>query len=229
MSAWPTYPIFELGKVTTGPSTSEEDLYGGDIPFVTPAELDRTDPVIAASRTLSPLGSAKARTLPRDTVMVCCIGSLGKVGISGRTVATNQQINSVVFDETRVWPRYGFYACRLLKPRLEMMAPATTVAIVNKSKFEKLEIPVPPLAAQRRIAEILDCGPSAEPPSPNSTPSHSPSTSTNLATPPPIRKVGQYGHWATWVRNSATEHRTSLAPSENLLCGFPMWSAAQST
>jgi type I restriction enzyme S subunit len=37
-----------------------------------------------------------------------------------------------------------------------MMAPATTVAIVNKSKFEKLTIPVPPLSEQRRIAEILD-------------------------------------------------------------------------
>ncbi|MGB5038888.1 MAG: restriction endonuclease subunit S, partial [Blastocatellia bacterium] len=84
------------------------------------------------------------------------IGSLGKVGISGRTVATNQQINSVEFDQTRVWPRYGVYACRLLKPRLESMAPATTVAIVNKSKFERLEIPVPPLPEQQRIAEVLD-------------------------------------------------------------------------
>lgn len=88
--------------------------------------------------------------------MVCCIGSLGKVGISGRTVATNQQVNSVEFDPTCIWPRYGFYACRLLKPSLELMAPATTVAIVNKSKFEKLRIPVPPLTEQRRIAEILD-------------------------------------------------------------------------
>ncbi len=88
--------------------------------------------------------------------MVCCIGSLGKVGISGRTVATNQQINSVVFNASRIWPRFGFYACRLLKSKLETMAPATTVAIVSKSKFERLTIPVPPLAEQRQIAMVLD-------------------------------------------------------------------------
>jgi type I restriction enzyme, S subunit len=35
-------------------------------------------------------------------------------------------------------------------------APATTVAIVSKSKFEQLKIAVPPLDEQKRIAAILD-------------------------------------------------------------------------
>ena len=158
MTVWSQQSIASLGTVTTGstPRTSEEYFYGGDIPFVTPAELDQIDPITTATRTLSESGSREARLLPEGTVMVCCIGSLGKVGIAGRPVATNQQINSVVFDPRRVWPRFGFYACRLLKSKLQTMAPATTVAIVSKSKFERLEIPVPPLAEQRRIAEVLD-------------------------------------------------------------------------
>lgn len=158
MSPWPHQPISSLGTVITGstPKTSEEHFYGGDIPFVTPAELDQTDPIMNAARTLSETGSQESRLLPEGTVMVCCIGSLGKVGISGRTVASNQQINSVIFDPKIVWPRFGFYACRLLKPRLEALAPATTVPIVNKSKFGQLEIPVPSLEEQKRIADILD-------------------------------------------------------------------------
>lgn len=88
--------------------------------------------------------------------MVCCIGSLGKIGIAGRMLATNQQINSVEFNPALIWPKFGFYACQQLKSKLVTMAPATTVPIVSKSKFEKLEIPVPPLVDQRRIAAILD-------------------------------------------------------------------------
>ena len=155
---WPHQPIADLGTVITGstPKTAEESFYGGDLPFVTPAELDQIEPVTTAARTLSESGGIEVRLLPEGAVMVCCIGSLGKIGIAGRTVATNQQINSVVFDPGRIWPKFGFYACRLLKAKLTSMAPATTVAIVSKSKFERLKIPVPPLAEQRRIAEVLD-------------------------------------------------------------------------
>lgn len=158
MTTYPLEPLGSLGTVTTGstPKTSRDDFYGGNIPFVTPADLDQDSPVIATTRTLTAVGAMEARILAEDTVMVCCIGSLGKVGIAGRPVATNQQINSITFDPNLVWPRFGFYACRQLRPKLEGMAPATTVPIVSKSKFERLEIPLPPLQEQRRIAAILD-------------------------------------------------------------------------
>jgi type I restriction enzyme S subunit len=44
----------------------------------------------------------------------------------------------------------------LLAPTMERLAPATTLPILSKSKFEGLSIPVPPLDQQRRIAAILD-------------------------------------------------------------------------
>jgi type I restriction enzyme S subunit len=155
---WPLKRLAELGVVTTGstPRTAESRFYGGDLPFVTPSELDVCLPITTTPRTLTDEGAAEARVLPEGAVMVCCIGSLGKIGIAGRSVATNQQINSVVFDRDKVWPGFGFYACRLLKPKLDCMAPATTLPIVSKSKFAELTIPVPPLAEQRRIAEVLD-------------------------------------------------------------------------
>jgi type I restriction enzyme, S subunit len=155
---WALKKLGELGAVSTGstPPTSESRYYDGDLPFVTPAELDMGLPVTTTPRTLTIEGAAHTRILPEGAVMVCCIGSLGKIGIAGRSVATNQQINSVVFDRDQVLPQYGFYACRLLKPKLESMAPATTVPIVSKSKFADLTIPVPPVAEQWRIAQVLN-------------------------------------------------------------------------
>lgn len=153
-----TATLDSLGTIQTGstPSTADESLWGGELPFVTPAELDQPEPILAALRTLSDAGVAQARVLKKDAVLVCCIGSLGKVGLAGRNLATNQQINSIEFDERVVFPKYGFYACQRLKPKLATMAPVTTVPIVNKSKFGQLEIPLPPLPEQRRIAAILD-------------------------------------------------------------------------
>lgn len=156
-----TYPmqlLAVLGNIQTGstPSTSEDKFWGGDYPFVTPAELDQSPPITTTPRTLSDEGAAESRILQQGAVMVCCIGSLGKIAIAGRSVVTNQQINSIEFDTTKVLPRYGYYACQRLKPKLLSMAPATTIPIVSKSKFGQLEIPVPPIPEQRRIAAILD-------------------------------------------------------------------------
>lgn len=155
---FPLHELIELGVIQTGstPLTSDSNYWDGDVPFVTPSELDKNSPVVEAPRTLSEAGVLQSRLLQAGSVMVCCIGSLGKIGIAGRTVVTNQQINSIEFDPRKIWPKYGFYACQRLKPTLMSIAPATTIPIVSKSKFGQLQIPVPPLPEQRRIAAILD-------------------------------------------------------------------------
>jgi type I restriction enzyme, S subunit len=154
----PLLMLKELGTIHTGstPKTNDESLFGGDVPFVTPGDLDAVSPIQSTPRTLTEAGVKTADLLPAESVLVCCIGSLGKIGFAGRPVVTNQQINAVVFNPAKVHARYGFFACRMLKPQLELMAPATTVPIVNKSRFSELRIPVPPLEEQRRIAAILD-------------------------------------------------------------------------
>lgn len=156
--SWPLVTIKEVAKVVTGktPSTVDDQNFGGDIPFVTPAELGMETYVTSAPRTLSAKGASAIKLVPKNAVMVCCIGSLGKMAIAGTPVATNQQINSVIFDENKVDAKYGFYALQLLKPKMEAMAPSTTVAIVNKGNFEAMQIPLPPLPEQKRIAAILD-------------------------------------------------------------------------
>ncbi|MBN3989258.1 MAG: restriction endonuclease subunit S [Nostoc sp. NMS2] len=156
--SWSKLRFCDVAQVITGstPPTSDQTSYGGDLPFITPGELDTAQPITEASTTLSTLGESKARVIPEGAVLVCCIASLGKVGITGCKAAFNQQINALVFDRTRVEPRYGYHYCRTLKPILEHMAPSTTVAIVNKSRFQELHIPLPPLEEQRRIAAILD-------------------------------------------------------------------------
>lgn len=156
--SWPLVKIKNVAKVITGktPSTSESKNFGGVIPFITPSELSNDKYIGIPKVTLSELGAAKIKLVPEGSVLVCCIGSLGKIGVTKQAVATNQQINTVCFNQNLVMPEYGYYALSRLKPKLQAMAPATTVAIVSKSKFEELEIPLPPLAEQKRIAAILD-------------------------------------------------------------------------
>ena len=66
----------------------------------------------------------------------------------------NQQINAIL-PSPRVEPRFIFYWAKQLRPWLEQNASATTISIVNKGRFEKAPLPLPPIGEQRRIVAKL--------------------------------------------------------------------------
>src|SRR3990167_3875824 len=98
---WEWETVGEVAKVTTGntPSKSDPSNYGGFLPWVKPPQLDLDVPIIDTPEKLSRKGVKLARILPKDSVLISCIGLLGKVGLAGCELATNQQINSLVFRE----------------------------------------------------------------------------------------------------------------------------------
>ncbi len=155
---WVCTSIDNLGVITTGntPSKKDEINFGGIIPFVKPGDLEKGGIITSTQECLSKTGAQFARLLPKNAVMVTCIGNLGKVGIAGDVVATNQQINSIEFIEKNVMPKFGYYRCLMLRDWLVQQASATTLPIVNKNRFSKAPFPLPPLNEQKRIVAKLD-------------------------------------------------------------------------
>jgi len=127
------------------------------MPLVKPPELCDTTLEVAEDG-LSESGAAVARTAPPNSILVSCIGNLGKIGLNTVPVAFNQQINAIFPNEGKAIPSFMFYqvlSCDF-KDQLESLASGTTVPIVNKSKFNSIEVVLPPLPEQHRIVAILD-------------------------------------------------------------------------
>jgi len=109
---WMRTNLKTIAEIVTGTTPSKVDLdnYGDVIPFVKAGDLHGRGLVRAASEYLSARGARASRVLPAGSVMVACIGSLGKVGLSATRVVTNQQINSLVLlDELE--PEFVYYYC----------------------------------------------------------------------------------------------------------------------
>ena len=144
--------------VTGGtPPKSNNGFYGDFMPLVKPPELCDAE-LDSAEDGLSETGAAVARTAPSNSILVSCIGNLGKIGLNTVPVAFNQQINAILPNEGKALPSLMFYqvlSCSF-KGQLEALASGTTVPIVNKSKFNSIEIVLPPLPEQQRIVGILD-------------------------------------------------------------------------
>jgi type I restriction enzyme, S subunit len=151
---WPHKSLKQLGTVTTGgtPPSAMEGMFDGPIPFITPGDLESVTPV---KRSLTEAGAKESVTVRAGATLVCCIGAtIGKTGFAAVRSAFNQQINAVEW-ESEVHDDYGLAVVRLFKPTIIAWGASTTLPILKKSKFEQIEVPVPPLQLQVEFGRRL--------------------------------------------------------------------------
>ena len=161
MAIWKKVKVGEIGKVITGktPKTSNSEYYGGKIPFLTPSDPMSVKYVKESNKYLTELGRLSVRnaTLPSNAVCVSCIGSdLGKVVVTTQETVTNQQINSIIVDESKYNVDFIYYSMLELGKILNFHSKTSTaVPIVNKSSFSEYEILCPELKIQKKIGDVL--------------------------------------------------------------------------
>lgn len=158
--SWEWKSLGEIGEIITGttPSKNNPNFYGNEYPLFKPSDLNGDIIIKYASDNLSKLGFDNARNLPKDTILIVCIGaSIGKVGLSGVNGSCNQQINAII-PNSAFTSKYLFFVClsNYFQTILKKNASQTTLPIINKTEFSKLQIPLPPLKEQEQIASHLD-------------------------------------------------------------------------
>ena len=156
---WRKITIGDLGKIVTGktPSTKNENLWNGNIPFVTPADLQKTKHIFSTERTVSQEGltAVRGQVLPSGAICVSCIGNLGYTAMTTQVSVSNQQINSIIpsddFDKNFV-----YYLMKSLWDEFKNLeGQSTTLSILNKTLFSKMEVIVPDVNTQKQIAKVL--------------------------------------------------------------------------
>lgn len=155
--AWQETQIGEIAEIVTGstPPTKERGYYGGDYPFVKPGDLDQEEPIRRTESSLTDAGMSVSRQLPPETVLVSCIGNLGKIGYLAVDGACNQQINAIL-PAPVLLSRFTYYWAKTLKLWLEENSSATTVAIINKGRFSKAPISYPNLEEQTEVVRRIE-------------------------------------------------------------------------
>ena len=161
---WEYKKLKEVGRTQTGttPSKSIKSYFGGEIPFIRPAELniDGNGTIEYNSELkLTSEGALKSRTIKANSTLMCCIGSVGKTGYTTKDVTCNQQINTITpYEDYNC--RFVYYA--LLTPLFQnevikiANSAKATLPIISKGKWEEMSIPVPPLSEQQSIVDYLD-------------------------------------------------------------------------
>ncbi len=164
----PEWPMVSLGdsqffRVESGgtPKSSVGEYWNGSIPWATLVDLPPTDPVAkirTTQRTISETGLAKssAKLIPENSVIVSTRATIGRIGINRTPLATNQGFKNIIINNPlQAIPEYVALVMTKLVPIMNAWASGGTFKEISKSRFCKLEIPLPPLKTQQSIvAEI---------------------------------------------------------------------------
>ena len=152
---WEELSVVSFGKVVTGSTPPKNDAsnYGNHISWAT-AEDFKQKYVSNTNVKLTESGASKARIVPKGSVLVTCIASIGKNAIANEALSTNQQINSVIINNKNS-NEYFYYLIEFNKHKLLAWAGTTAVPILNKTSFEKIKFKAPAKVEQQKVAAVI--------------------------------------------------------------------------
>lgn len=158
---WQVKTIKDLGKVVTGktPSKENDEFYkDGELPFVSPKDLDWNSYYVYDTQTKvtdKAYDSQKNQRVPKNSVFYTSLSfAIGKIGIASRESLTNQQIHSIVVNDKHDY-KFVYYLLQQYRPYIFCFNSGIDTPIVPKSVFEKINVVVPDLEVQKKIAAIL--------------------------------------------------------------------------
>ena len=156
---WEVKKLKETAEIITGntPSRKEKDNYGTHIEWIKTDNITNLTYVTTASESLSEIGEKLGRSVEAGAILMACIAgslrSIGRVALTDRKVAFNQQINAIVPKQ------YNNLFLYVLFQNTQSYAQSNVnmalKGILSKGKLEELEYIVPPLELQNDFAAFV--------------------------------------------------------------------------
>lgn len=157
---WKPSKLKYYANVITGntPSTCVEEYFSDDkgVPWVKPSDLAEFNTITTSKQRLTEKGLLQSRLVRKGSVLVGGIGDIGKLGVAGCDLTTNQQIHSIEGNLNKIEDDYLKYLLYSSIDELQKNSSSVVLSILTKTKLLDLEIVMPTDSEQSQIASFLD-------------------------------------------------------------------------
>lgn len=155
--------MVKLGNVCTvvsgtTPKSNHLEYWDGNINWVTPAELkDDSDIIFESQRKITEkaVADTSMKSFPAGTVLLSSRAPIGKVAIAGVEMYCNQGFKNLICSEA-IYNRYLYHYLKSKTNYLNSLGRGATFKEISKNIVESIEIPLPSINKQRKIAAVLD-------------------------------------------------------------------------
>ena len=160
-TVYPTGPLGSLIASQTGggtPSRQNPAFWTGPIPWASVKDFAEGGTELLATEeriSLQGLQASATNLIPANTPIVCTRMAVGRVAIAPMDVAINQDLKALT-PARGVSTRYLLRLADYAKPKAEAVSVGSTVKGIKVSDYLNIRLPIAPLSAQPKIAEVVD-------------------------------------------------------------------------
>jgi len=156
---WPTVRLGAIAEMNSGgtPKSSVEEYYGGNIPWVSIADMTRKGKWISSTQkclTGAGLENSSARLYPKNTVLYAMYASIGECSIANVPVSSSQAILGIRPKENLDY-EFLYFFLSSFKEKIKLQGQQGTQSNLNAGMVKALKIKLPPKTEQRAIATVL--------------------------------------------------------------------------
>jgi type I restriction enzyme S subunit len=153
---WPVYAVGEITDCIV-PGRDKPKSFTGGTPWVTTNDLVHLgttyEPENFKGLSEAEIAEVRARVVPKDAVLMTCVGDLGVISIAGKDMVINQQLHAFL-SLGKTENSFLAYALSFQKGFMLTMASNTTVPYMNKTICNSVPLALPPMELQRKFDEI---------------------------------------------------------------------------
>jgi type I restriction enzyme S subunit len=155
---WEVKKLGEIANIVGGgtPSTFNLSYWNGNINWFTPTEIGKTKYTFESVRKITKQGleNCSAKLLQAGTILLTSRASIGDISILMNDACTNQGFQSLV-PKSGFSNEFVYYLMLTIKNLLVQNASGSTFLEISPNKLKQIEVSVPVISEQTRIAQIL--------------------------------------------------------------------------
>lgn len=159
MGEWKEYKLGEIIKIVGGgtPKTSECRYWNGNIPWLSVVDFNNDRKYVYETEkhiSIEGLNNSSTKILSKGDIIISARGTVGAMAMLGKDMAFNQSCYGI--QPTKLVDRdYLYYLLFSSIQELKHNSHGGVFDTITRDTFDTIEILLPPLSEQKRIASIL--------------------------------------------------------------------------
>lgn len=154
------WEVKQVGKVVDSivPGRDKPKSFTGGMPWITTNDLNHLGSTYESEKSMGlsdmEIAAVKARIIPKNSVLMTCVGDLGVISIAGNDMVMNQQLHAFLPNEN-IEKEFLMYALSFQKHYMIKMASSTTVPYMNKTICNSVPVILPAIEMQKKFTDLF--------------------------------------------------------------------------